>query len=287
MALLILSKVVMYYFIGLSQAYFTEFLGAKTNPVEWFGLAVAGSLVNFLTPVGGGAMVRSGYLKLRYKLPISRFSSLFAVTLLMNYLAGGIAGLALIVIFLLINTPVPALAIAIITGLIVVPLIILSIPLERLPLPNIQQLQRARRIAMSALDGWKELRTAPSLLVIQFFLILALILVQAVGIHLGLASLGQPVDFLNTLFLGIMLGAWRVTPAPIIGAGEVVAMVIAPAAGITPAQALVAAVLARFANWVVMFTLGPVFSYLLSRRLGQPLASAAQIDNTQREQAGS
>jgi hypothetical protein len=47
---------------------------------------------------------------------------------------------------------------------------------------------------------------------------------------------------------------------------------------VNPAWGLVAALLVRLANIVCMLALGPIYTYILSQRLGQPLMDAARLE---------
>ena len=81
---------------------------------------------------------------------------------------------------------------------------------------------------------------------------------------------------IETLFIGVLVNAWRVTPGPAIGPGELVSGTGAWLVGIDPALGVTAALLNRAANWLLSFTLGVAFTYVLSRRLGRPLSEAAR-----------
>src|SRR5512135_1294813 len=54
--------------IGYSEALYVRHLGANLTFVEWFGLNVASSVINLLTPIAGGAFLRGGYYQWQHKL---------------------------------------------------------------------------------------------------------------------------------------------------------------------------------------------------------------------------
>jgi len=255
--------------IGYSEALYVNHLGANLTFVEWFGLNVSSSVINLLTPIAGGAFLRGAYYQWQHKLHPARFTPLLGATSLITYLVCGVVGLILLGVFEIFNLggTINWLAWLIFVGLIVGPLVALAIPVERLPLPK----GRITNLARLALDGWAEIRTSPSLLMKQVGLVLVLIVLQALSIIAAILGLGLDAPILPLIFLGVVLCAWRVTPAIGVGAKEVVATLAAPLVGLNPTLGLLASLAGRFANWIVIFTLGPLFSYLLTRRVGKSL----------------
>ncbi len=282
LGLLVLVRLAVYGTLGLVLLVYTTQIGLRLDFTDWFGLSVAGALTNLLAPIAGGAVVRAAYLKLHYNLSVARYTSFVAVTALMNYVVAGVSGLTLLAILIpagvITNPPI---ALLVMGALIAAPVILLAVPLERLPIPG---KGRISRWIKAALAGWQEIRTKPLLLAELFALTMVLVALQGVSTYLGLTALGHPAPFLDTLFIGVAISAWRVTPTVGFGIQEVIGAAGAGLVGISPVEGFVSTLLNRFANWVVLFTSGPLYSYLLSRRLGQPLAQAAETvrDNGQR-----
>jgi hypothetical protein len=260
--------------IGYSESLYVAHLGVKLVFVEWFGLNVASSVINLVTPIAGGAFLRGGYYQLQHHLHPARFTPMLAATSLITYLVSGIVGLILLGVFVALGLggEITWVAPAIFVGLIGGSLIALALPIERLPLPQ----WRIARLARLAIGGWAEIRTSPSLLMKQIGLVFALQMFQALSMLVGIKGLGLDAPVLPLFFVGIVLSAWRVTPALGLGAKEVVATLVAPLVGLNPTLGLLGALANRLATWVCVLTLGPLFSYLLSRRLGRSLGSLSQ-----------
>lgn len=264
--------------IGYSESLYIRHLGVTLTFVEWFGLNVASSVINLVTPIAGGAVLRGGYYQWQHKLHPARFTPLLGATSLITYLVSGVVGLILLGVFLIfgLGGEITWVAPAIFAGLIVGPLVVLSIPIERLPLPK----GRLANLVRLALDGWAEIRTSPSLLAKQVGLVLALEALQSASMIASIKGLGLDAPVPPLLFVGVVLSAWRVTPAFGVGAKEIVATLAAPLVSLNPTLGLLGALANRLATWVCVFTLGPLFSYLLSRRVGKSLSeiSAAKTD---------
>jgi MFS family permease len=265
--------------IGYSESLYIRHLGVHLTFVEWFGLNVASSVINLVTPIAGGAVLRAGYYQWQHKLHPARFTPLLAATSLITYLVCGIVGLILLGVFVVLGLggEISWVAPMIFVGLIVAPLIALAVPIERLPLPK----GRIADLVRLALGGWAEIRTSPSLLAKQFGLVLILQVLQATSMIVGITGLGLDAPALPLFFVGIVLGAWRVTPAFGVGAKEVIATLAASLVGLNPTLGLLGALANRLATWVCVFTLGPLFSYILSRRLGKSLGSVSQAVNVE------
>ena len=256
--------------IGYSEALYVRHLGANLTFVEWFGLNVTSTVVNLVTPIAGGAVLRAGYYQWQHKLHPARFTPLLAANSLITYLVSGLLGLAVLGVFLLagLGPTVSWIAPLICVVLIAAPLVMFVIPVERLPLPK----GRIANLLRLALDGWADIRTSPSLLVRQVGLVVVLEVLQSAAMIVSVLGLGQPAPLLPLIFLGIVLSAWRVTPAFGIGGKEVIATLAAPLVGLDWTLGLLGSLAGRLANWVCVFTLGPLFSYLLTRRVGVSLS---------------
>jgi uncharacterized membrane protein YbhN (UPF0104 family) len=250
---------------GLIVAVFTAYLGVNLPFIEWFGLAFAGSLVNILTPFLGGGMARAGYLKARYDFPISRFVALYAATVLITYLVGGLVGFVLLLgLVISKGQPIPWLPLGLMAGMALGPVVVIFIPLEKVPLPPKGRVMHWVRIM---LDGWHDIRSTPALLGKQIALALALQLINAISLDLGLRALGVRASLIYALFIGNLINLGRVTPMVGPGISEAIAALGADLIGLNAAHGLTAALLFRLATWLSVFTLGPPFLFILSRRI--------------------
>ena len=266
-------RLVTFVVLGLILRLFVLHLGSQLDFTEWFGLSLAGALVNALTPLAGGAVIRAGYLKLRHSVSISRYVAVFAVTSLLNYLVSGGLGLVFLTYLSLTRSvALPWIPALILIGLIVGPLVLLLVPLERLPLPF---KGRLRRVIGLMLEGWRDIRAKPVLLAQQVGLAAMMAILQGIGLWVGILALGERADLAGALLMGALINAWRVTPGPAFGVQEAIGGATAGLLDINPAVGALAVLLNRAAYGVCQFTLGVWYTSVLSRRLGQPLERAA------------
>jgi len=260
--------------LGLAMQSYLATRQLRLDFTEWFGLTVAASLVNTLTPIGGGALVRGGYLKIRYRFPSANFMAFLAFTSALNLLVNGVFGLILM-IGILPARPGPAswILIAIFATLVVGPTLGLSLPLEKLRLPGGSRIVRWAHLA---LEGWREIRANPRLLLEQAAIAIAYTLTQMAGLHVGLLALGAQPRLIDSLIIAIVISAWRVTPSVGFGVQEIVGALVASAIGVNPAAGMGSVFLTRIVTILYLSTFGVAYTYMLSKRLGQPLANAAR-----------
>jgi hypothetical protein len=273
LALLLLTRAVYFAFIGMMLALFVAQGGVHLSFVEWYGLSIVGVLTNMVTPVSGGAFVRGGYLKMRHAYPVSHYSALLAALVIVNYFVSGLMGL-MILVGLSVRTrqPVSWEAITLMVGVIVVAILAVTLPLERLPLPREGRIMGWVHYVM---EGWQQIRTSPSLLAKQVVLVVLSQLVQAVSYSIGLLGIGQKAPYLHMLFVSVVTNIVRVTPIRnVFGLREFFAALGAQMVGTGMAQGAATALLLRLSNWALVLLLGPLFVFLLSRRLGKPLLSS-------------
>jgi uncharacterized membrane protein YbhN (UPF0104 family) len=279
-ALIVPLQVFYFALSGLVTATYTAHLGQMLKADEWFGLSMAATLISLITPMSGGVATQAAYLRMRHGFPISRYTALQAATFLMTYYVGGLVGLILLLgLAWDTHQPVPWLPVGIMAAMAAGPMAGALLPLEKMPLPRSGRLIRW---IQTALDGWREIRTSPSLLIRQVGLALLMLIVQAISIDLGLRALGEQIPFVQALFVGVTTDLARVTTG-VLGVRETIAGLAAQVVTISAAKGLAAAALTRVAGWVSLFTLGPVFVHILSRRV--PLLNPHPAGDTDSEGA--
>lgn len=107
-------------FIGLNGVRIKVLTGifrVRLLPLEWFGLSVATSFLNYL-PAQGGTITRAAYLRQVHNLPLTSFAASVAASYILTFMSMGISGLlAMLGIFLsqgLVNLELTGLLIAMI-----------------------------------------------------------------------------------------------------------------------------------------------------------------------------
>ena len=99
------------------------------------------------------------------------------------------------------------------------------------------------------------------------FAIIVQILISSLMLWLQFRVFGIEVSFVSALFLsaiGSLSLVIGLTPGNL-GVQEAIIVFSAATIGITPAESLSAALLGRAVSLVVLFVLGPIFSYVLVR----------------------
>jgi len=263
--LVVLAEGLAFAFRGLALAVYVEHLGPRLNFLEWFGLSIMSTVSNLLIPVSGGMMARAGYLKARYRFPVSYFSALLAASYLMIFLVSGLSGLIILgVVWVIHGAAVEWLAVVLLVGMAVGPLVLMLIPVERIPL---QPDRRIIRWLRSALEGWGQIRANRSLLLKQLAVITLQQLVQAASLFFSLRMIQRPVPYTSTLLMGVLANLAtfvRITPGAL-GIREGVTGLAAELVGLSAAQGLSAALVSRLGQTAIIVVLGPVFAFVLAR----------------------
>ncbi len=268
--MLLFSRCGTWFLNGLSLAVFVKEDEITLDFVETFGLTIASLFINKVTPVAGAMVVKSGYLKGRYQYPISKYLALMVSNTLMNYFVSGLLGM--IVIGMISIIPGFRLAwegIPIMTAVLVLPVIILILPWQRLSLPDTN---RILRWASLAVKGWNQIRNNKKLLTKQFLIVIAIIFSQSVSFLLAPLSLGKDSPALGMVFISILTNVTRVTPIrDIFGFTELVSGLGTQMTGIGIEIGVTAAIMIRVTSIAGNLIFGPLFIFLLSKRLGRPL----------------
>jgi uncharacterized membrane protein YbhN (UPF0104 family) len=262
---IVLAEAAAFSFRGLLVAVFVADDGIHLTPVEWFGLAVGSNVSNIVIPVSGGLVARAGYLKARYGYPVSKFSGLAAASYLIIFFVSGLTGLSILALYRLGGLPIDIAAVLILIAMALFPVVVLVIPIEKLPL---KPSNRVLRWVTAALDGWRIFRTNLGLLFQAAVIVFLLQVSQAVAVYFSLKGIALNVPFMSALLIGVLINLSSfvsITPGSL-GVREAVAGIAAQLAGYTIADGFGAALLSRGAKWLISFTLGPVLLFILTRR---------------------
>jgi uncharacterized membrane protein YbhN (UPF0104 family) len=274
--LIVLAEAAAFAFRGLLVAVFVADDGIHLTPVEWFGLAVGSNVSNIVIPVSGGVVARAGYLKARYGYPIPKFSALAAASYLIIFFVSGLTGLSILALYSLRGLSIDITAVLVLAAMTLGPVLVLILPVEKLPLRASNRLLRWVR---AALDGWRIFRTNLGLLLQAAVVVFLLQVSQAVAIYFSLKGIAPNVPFMSALLIGVLVNLSnfvRITPGAL-GVREAVAGLAAQLAGYTIADGFGAALLSRGAKWLISFTLGPVLLFILTRRAQERIeASSSQ-----------
>jgi uncharacterized membrane protein YbhN (UPF0104 family) len=249
---------------GLFLREFTSKFGIDLTILEWFGLSVVTTMGNYITPFSGGMLVRATYLKRKYAFPYSKFMSMLAANYLVIFWMIGIVGTVI-----LIKWVNDISSIYVLLGFFMTIVCVISIILL---VPSIK-LAGGGWLAghiNEALNGWDMIRKDGRLL--STIVAYAAINMMTNGLSFWIAynALGATVPFksafLVSLFVSFSL-LINITPGNL-GVQEVIVGLSSGLLGIGAGLGLVAALLVRASAMLIAFSLGPIFSVSLTRKLG-------------------
>ncbi len=248
-------------FNGLQLRTLAEKFGAKLTAMEWLGLPFVTAMGNYITPFAGGMFARAAYLKYRHSFPYATFASVMAATYLIYGWVTGIAGLS--ALFLDAQRPSLFREMAVFfAGTILVISFFSMFPAIRIPGSN-----RIVLFLNSSFEGWGLVRRDAALLIRLAAYMLATILLNGLSFWLAFAALsGNSVPFGISLLISIFFSLSifiRITPGNL-GVSEGIATVASEILGMGAGMGFMASLLIRAASLIPIFTLGPLFSFLLT-----------------------
>lgn len=247
---------------GLFLREFAAKFGVRLTFHEWFGLASVTTMGNYITPFSGGLLIRAAYLKKRHRLPYAQFTTMLTSNyLIMFWLIGVIGLLALGVIGQGWQRYWP---IVLLFGVVVATIsVIFLFPVQQVPWEN-----RIGRFLNTLLTGWFMVRRDYALLLRLALLTLLTICLNALSFWLAYEALGQPISFIAALLLGLVAAFSifvNLTPGNL-GIQEAMVGLSAELLGAGGGAGLLAVLLIRAVTVLCAFTLGPLYSYLLTRQ---------------------
>lgn len=248
---------------GLFLKTFATKFGIDLHFLEWFGLAMITTMGNYLTPFSGGLVARATYLKHRHAFPYAKFITLITANYLVVFWVIGMTGVLTMIIFYNSSrffwqiTLLFASLITVISGLVVV---------RRVKMPGNNRLTK---LINTALDGWDLIKNDKSLLVKLIIFSFINIILNGFLFLVAYNATGCTVHF-TTVFLVSLLSAFslfvKITPGNF-GIQEAIISLSSEMVGAGAGMGLLVSLLIRAALLIPAFTLGPIFSFLLTRKL--------------------
>jgi uncharacterized membrane protein YbhN (UPF0104 family) len=253
-------------FLGTNGLFLREFAAkfeVQLTPKEWFGLSVVTTMGNYITPFSGGMIARAAYLKRRHEFPYAKFATMLASSYLVTFWVVGVTGVLTLLTFgraIWTNWQPFVFFTAVVLSISVSMLF----PTVRLPWEN-----RLARAVNTSLAGWKLVKNDRLLLTKLVAYTLVNVFLNGLSLWIAYDALGSRISFRSALLIGLMTSfslLVRITPGNL-GIQEAVVSLSSGLLGIGTTQGLLAALLIRGATVVPAFTLGPVFGFLLTRKL--------------------
>ena len=262
-------------FLGLNGYFlkiFARLFNVKLAVWEWFGLAFVTTMGNYLTPFSGGMLVRATYLKVRHAFPYAQFISLLAASYLLTFWVAGVLGLVA-VLQLGAVTGGETLLLIFFAVLVTAVTLIFFLPTFKLP-----SQWRIIKIVNEMLVGWGKIRTNSGLLLRLGSINLVSMLLNGLAFWLAFHALDISVSFPKALLISlsaVFSVVLTITPGNL-GIREAIIGLTGELIGIGVGEGLIVALLIRASTLVSAFTLGPLFSYRLTRELQKMDTSLAE-----------
>jgi uncharacterized membrane protein YbhN (UPF0104 family) len=261
--LLVLMCVLSFGTSGLYLKVFAGKFGMYLRPREWFGLTVLTTMGNYLTPFSGGLIARASYLKHRHAFSYTRFLAMMAANYLIAFALISLTGIVTLLTLPEKQDESWLVLIFFFATLITVWLVSIF--------PSITAGSKNQMVllAQRATEGLDIIRRDPVLLGKLIVLTLMNILIGALLFYVAFISLGSMLPFRVALLIYLLTTFTlliNITPGNF-GIQEAGTSMAAAILGAGVEMGLMASLMIRAATILSAFSLGPVFSYLLSKEL--------------------
>ena len=238
-------------------------LGLRLKPFESYGLAIITGFYNLITPFRGGMAARAVYLKKKYNFTYANFLATLAASYVLIFFIAAILGLFGILSIYLHTGVINWLFGILFSGLFLVLLFVIAFS-PKLPTTRYNWLNRF----IEVINGWNIISKNKKIILAISIMSLLQIILGAISLFLQFKVFGTTISYGAAIFLasmGYLSLLISITPAGL-GINEAILVFSASTLGITTVQSLSAALAGRFVSLVVLFILGPIFSYFLMKK---------------------
>ena len=261
---LVISRVLLQMTNGLLLREIASKFDILLTSKEWFGLPFVTAMGNYITPFSGGMIARASYLKYRHSFPYARFVSVLGASFLIFFWVASVAGI--ITLMLSLERSAVYWQLVFFFGAVVLTISVVAIlPSVKLPGNN-----RLSTVINNSLEGWGFIKSDLFLLAKLALYTLANIFINGISFWLAFValygtSLSTGKVFLISLFSSFSILV-RITPGNL-GVFESIVSLSSGILGVGAGLGLITSLLIRAATLIPAFTLGPIFSFLLTRKL--------------------
>ena len=254
------------FLVGLLTKTITKSFGIGLTSTEWFGLSVVTRLGNFLLPFKGGAGLRGVYLRKYHDFPYTYFLTALVATSIIIFFVNasiGVTGMCLVYVYYKIFNWI------IFATLGIFFFLFLAIIIFSPRAPNFRS-NFLNKIS-NAINTWHEIKKSTSVVFKLLLIVLLHAFLNILIIFSAFRAFSLNVPLTQTMIiasLSILSMVIGMTPGSL-GINEAVIVFSSRLFQITTAQGLLVATLRRIVILFWIFTLGPIFSYILISRKGQ------------------
>ena len=271
--LLFLMSVLILAANGLYLRIFAKKFNIDLHVKEWFGLAAVTAMGNYITPLSGGLVARAAYLKHRYNFPYAHFLTMLAANYMIAFAVISVTGI--VTLLTLTGTesyswPVLLFFLATLSTILLVLLV---------PSASIGNRHRWLLFVHHAMGGVHAIRRDVTFMGKLIALTVFNLTVGALLLFVAFTSTGFAISFSAALLIYLLTSYTvliNITPGNL-GVQEVVTSLAAAILGAGADMGLLAALIVRAVAMLAAFTIGPIFSYLLSKEL-ITASRATQVD---------
>jgi len=233
---------------------------------ESFMLSIVTGFYNLITPFRGGMAVRAVYLKKKYDFAYVNFLASLSAVYVLTFLVGSLLGIISTLLIYFQTGIFSWVLFGIFDAVFLAMLIIIFVSPQFKERKN-KWLNRFIKV----INGWHLIKKNGRVILVTSFVTLIQILLSSLMMWLQFRVFGLDVSFTAAVFLSaigslsILIG---LTPGNL-GVQEAIVVFSAATIGISATDSLSAALLGRAVSLVVLFVLGPIFSYVLLKRNGK------------------
>ena len=226
-------------------------------------LAIMAGFYNLITPFRGGMAARAFYLKQKHEFSYTHFLATLAASYVLIFLVASVLGLYSIYLIFQSSGEFSWIifSIFLITFVFMVCIIAFSPDFNKTRYKWVNK-------GITIINGWNLIKHNTKIILSVIALSTTQLLIGSLMLYYQFKVFDIDISYTSALFisaigsLGIVLA---ITPAGL-GVSEAITVFSASTIGIDPVQSLSAALLGRAVSIIVLFILGPLFSYLLIKK---------------------
>ena len=247
---------------GLRIKLFGDYYNIKLSINEWFGLSAITTMGNHMTPFRGGVAARAFYMKRIHNFSYTSFLTTIAASYVLRFFIYGLLGVILSLIILrYYNFYNNILFLSLVLLTFISLLSIIVFPIFR------QTKNKFLNRILKILDEWNIMRKNYNFLFKILLLDLGLWVVRSLKLFFVFKAFSFDIPFIFILLISVLsiISVFiSLTPAGL-GVVEAVVAFSAEVVGIGFVGGLYAGVLDRVVTVIIIFILGPIFSYRLMK----------------------
>jgi len=260
--ILILAIIFIFYLSlnGILLKTLMEPFNIKLKNLEAFGLSTITNFYNYITPFRGGAGVRAIYLKKKHNFSYVHFFATLSAIYILIFLIGSLGGL-ISMGYIWLNYGIfdyLIFSVFLIFFLFLLLIIFFSPKLSKRKNKWINKV-------IEIINGWQLIKSNKKIIITTLIISSLQLVLMSMNFWIAYRSFGIEIEFFKALFIASINSLsmlLAITPGNL-GIGDAINVFSAGLVGIGVAGAIGATVLRRGVTLLVIFIMGPIFSYIL------------------------